>query len=365
MKKALAFLTSPKVVFYSLPPLMLLLILGTIAQRYIGLYEAEKLFFQSWILWIGPVPVPSTYPLLALLALGLLAKLLWKTRWNKAQFGIAVTHLGALALLVGGLITALTAEEGFMVLSEGEAGRLVSDYHQRELLITRDESEVLAAIPAEALEVGTSHTVPDLPISFTVKELYRNSQPVEREEPNDQHRLIAQKMALKELPLEKQDEANQHGIIVQVEGADDAQDGLYLAYEAIPMPILLRMEEGVIRMRLQKAKRALPFTLTLNEFTKFRYPGSDMAMEYESKVTVENEEGIRFDQDIRMNEPLRFEGVTLYQSSFIQTMEGEEMSVLAVVENEGYWFPYLASVLMAIGLIWQSVIRMRQGRGAT
>jgi len=41
-----------------------LVIVGTIAQKYIGLYQSQVRFFSSFILWAGPVPLPGGYPTL-------------------------------------------------------------------------------------------------------------------------------------------------------------------------------------------------------------------------------------------------------------------------------------------------------------
>ena len=43
-------------------------------------------------------------------------------------------------LLVGGFITALFSEEGYVVILEGEKSNIVSDYHDVELAITNKDS---------------------------------------------------------------------------------------------------------------------------------------------------------------------------------------------------------------------------------
>ena len=51
-----------------------------------------------------------------------------------------------------------------------------------------------------------------------------------------------------------------------------------------------------------------------------------------------------------MNEPLRYKGYTLYQSSFIQG-GGKETTVLSVVHNMGRMFPYISSIIICIGIV--------------
>lgn len=332
--KFIQFLTGPKLVFWLLPWLMVLLVIGTISQRYIGLFEAEKLFFASWWVWIGPVPMPGLYPMLGLFALGLTAKLLFKYKWNRTQAGSILTHVGVLLLLVGGLVTGLTEQEGYLTLMEGETGQTVSDYHARELTIFTDD-KLTHRIPFEELDEGE---VDGLPFDFTVLMSCRNCMPV-----------MEDSLSLKAEELEKDDEANLSGVVFTV------GDEEHVLFEAIPKAV----EFENYKLYLQKERRLLPFKVQLNHFKKYVHQGSDIASEYESDVTVKESSGLEWSQTIRMNEPLRTQGYTLYQSSFIE-MNGRQASVIAVVKNSGFLFPYIASIIMALGLILQTISRFKR-----
>ena len=115
------------------------------------------------------------------------------------------------------------------------------------------------------------------------------------------------------------------------------------------------------KITLRKTITPLPFTIKLNDFEKFSYPGTELASEYQSYVTIIEEDGLEWSQQIRMNEPLRTHGYTLYQSSFV-TLADKQFSVLAVVKNSGYLFPYIASILMALGLFFQCLKRFRASK---
>ena len=65
---------------------------------------------------------------------------------------------------------------------------------------------------------------------------------------------------------------------------------------------------------------------------------------------------------ISMNKPLRYRGLTFYQASFAKD---ETVSVLQVVKNPGWLFPYVALVIVIIGLLVQFLYRLnRSKRGA-
>lgn len=352
--RLIALLASPNLVFWLLPWLMVLLVIGTISQRYLGLYEAQRLFFSGWVVWFGPIPLPGLYSVLALMVLGLSAKLLIGYQWNRKQLGSILTHAAVLVLLLGGLWTALAAEEGYITLFEGKQGRMVSDYHQRELAVFVGDERV-AQIPFEQLQGTVSHNT--LPFDLKVITHCKNCAPVMREEADDTQQGMAGKVRLKPSELEKQDEANQYGVEFTLEGDEGA--ALYFLYEALPRPVNITQGEKTYRLLLHKQQRVLPFSITLNRFTKMSYGGSAIAEDYESIVTITEASGATWQAPIRMNEPLRVDGYTLYQSSFI-TVDGALASVLAVVKNKGFWFPYFASLLMAIGLLLQSLQRFKR-----
>jgi cytochrome c biogenesis protein ResB len=168
---------------------------------------------------------------------------------------------------------------------------------------------------------------------------------------------VAQKLALSPAPLRKEDEENQFGVVFQVQGADAAQDGIYLVYEMVPHHPAIQAGEDTYRIIARKVERRLPFTVRLDSFRKFSYPGSDIAQEYESVVTV-SDGALQWQAAIRMNEPLRYRGYTLYQSSFLE-QGGEQVSVLTVVKNAGRVFPYIASSVMCAGLLVHLLLRWR------
>jgi cytochrome c biogenesis protein ResB len=153
-----------------------------------------------------------------------------------------------------------------------------------------------------------------------------------------------------------ENERNIAGIVYRVTGADDeTQNGLYIAFEG-------RQTEDTImglNVRLDREKRELPFTVRLNSFQRDVYPGSNMPRNYESRVTIEDGD-VTWPAIISMNEPLRYGGYTLYQASTYLDKDGQPVSVLSVVTNKGWIFPYISGILLAIGLIWHMVLRAKR-----
>ena len=124
-------LADPTLLFYSLPWLICLLVAGTIAQKYVGLYQAQHMFFSSWILWYGFIPLPGGRITLAFIFITLAAKFLFKSKWSWTQSGIILTHFGVLLLFIGGFITAYNAKESFILIPEGQHSNILHDYYQQ------------------------------------------------------------------------------------------------------------------------------------------------------------------------------------------------------------------------------------------
>lgn len=363
IKKLGQTLARADMVFYLMPPLMILLVAGTWAQREIGLYAAHQTYFSSFIIWLGFVPVPGGYTLLLILSANLLLKFLFFSDWSLKKSGIILSHLGGLVLLIGGLMTALTAQEGFMVIPEGQKTPYVYDYHKRELLIFKDDA-LEYAISSDDLKNGKV----SLPLGMSVENFCENCQILKREEHSQdfaKDKIIhdmAQFMALEPKPLEKEAEANLSGFSFTIKGLSEDIDGLYIAFEAMPKPIVFDYQDHNFKIVYGKQQRQLPFEIALKDFEKKNYPGMQMVRGFSSDVVV-LDDGARWNARIEMNAPLRYKGYTFYQSSFDQSVDGET-TVLSVVENQGRLFPYIGTFILALGLLLHLALIVKKRAGA-
>lgn len=351
-------LGSPAILFYALPWLMLLLVMGTISQKDLGLFEAQKIYFSAWILWLGPIPLPGTYMTLGAITICLLAKFLLYSPWRAHQAGIILTHLGILILLLGGIITAGTQKEGFMLLGEGQSGNAVSDYHARILTIEKD-GKLFATIPFEKIKQGEALPGVSLPFTLHMDTACRNCRPAPVKDVANRHGL-AQQITLQSAPPEKENESNLSGLVFTVSGLKDDQDGVYLAMEEIPHKPEINVDGSTYRFSMGRAQTVLPFSIKLKDFQRDLHPGTDMARGFSSDVVVEDQ-GIEWPYHIRMNEPLRYKGYTFYQASFSLRPDGE-YSVLSAVRNKGRIFPYIASAIIFAGLLLHVVIRLKTAK---
>lgn len=358
-----ALLASADVIFYTLPWLMVLVVLGTITQKELGLYEATEKYFNSIILWLGPIPTPGGLATIGFIAISLLIKFIFFSKWNRDQAGIIITHLGILLLLLGGLLTASLSREGFMIIPEGRNIDSVSDYHQRVMSITPENGETIF-FQFDALEKDQDIEIENLGINIKILERCNNCS---AQAPSGKYKNLkglAQNMELFPIPSEKEKEINFSGAILEVKSAHTPkEDGTYIVMEDIPKNPVFTTDLGETEISLGRAKTRLPFSITLQDFRKIDYPGTVKAREFESDLIIQDG-NISWPITIRMNEPLRYKGYTFYQSSFEQRPD-IEVTVLSVVKNAGRAFPYISTLVIFLGLLIHFIIRMHNQKEKT
>ena len=105
-----------------------------------------------------------------------------------------------------------------------------------------------------------------------------------------------------------------------------------------------------VSLRFERSYK--PYSLYLYSFKATRYPGSEKPKDFSSFVRLEDpERNMVRDVRIWMNNPLRYRGETFYQSSFDAVTE--KGTVLQVVQNRGWMAPYVACMIVAVGLLGQ------------
>jgi cytochrome c biogenesis protein ResB len=74
-----------------------------------------------------------------------------------------------------------------------------------------------------------------------------------------------------------------------------------------------------------------------------------MAKSYNSILSIQSE-NLKWKTSIKMNNPLRIKGYTIYQTSFIEN-DNLKATVLTIVKNYATYVFYISSFLVILGLI--------------
>jgi len=365
VNKVVKFLGNPNIFVFGIAWMIVLVIVGTIAQRDMGLYQAQQLFFSNWIGWFGFIPFPSGRLLMFIISFNLLFYFFRPNIFKLSKLGVTITHMGAFLLLFGGGITAYYSQEGRMAIREGQTSNYVEDYYKKELVFINeshpehDEYTVFSQSVLYANNILSHDST--IPFEFKILNFFKNCEPVRKDYIGNQNSHgLAKNFYLEELKPDKEYERNISGAIIEILGLDAENNGIYIVYQNQPIRQPVLYNGNKFYLELRHLRTYLPFDIELVEFQKILHPSTDIPKSFSSDINlIENK--IPRHVLIKMNEPLRHKGYTFYQSSFLEG-EFSDISVLAVVKNYGRLFPYISSIIMCIGILLHLILKIPMKR---
>jgi len=367
INKSIKFLGNPNIFVFAIAWMIVLVVIGTLAQRDIGLYQAQQLFFSNWIFWIKFIPIPSGRLLMLLIFINLLFYFACPNIFKSSKIGITITHFGALLLLFGGGVTAYYSQEGQMAIEEGSYNNYFEDYYNKELVIintTNLDYDEFTTFNENILFHGEYLSYNTIPFNLNILQFFKNCEPIRRNYIGDEKfHGLAKNFYLEELNIEKEYERNIAGIVFEIEGSDNENNGIYIVYQGQPVQQSIQYNKDEFYIGIRNTRTYLPFKIELIEFQKILYPNTEIPKSFSSDINlVENDIPRRV--LIKMNEPLRHKGYTFYQSSFLEN-KFSDISVLAVVKNYGRLFPYISSIIMCIGILIHLILKIPKNKDLT
>jgi hypothetical protein len=162
---------------------------------------------------------------------------------------------------------------------------------------------------------------------------------------------IGPQVAVAPLPLTyKPDELNVPAAFIELVGPEGTL-GTWLLSPQLGAPQTFEYGGHSWRLAMRPQRSYKPFTLTLLKVTHDVYPGTDIPKNFSSRLRLTSLDGHE-DREvlIYMNNPLRYAGLTFYQ---YQMDSERNSSVLQVVRNPSWLVPYIACILMGLGLVIQ------------
>jgi hypothetical protein len=348
--KFLKFFARTEIFFYSLLWLMFLLVVGTLAQRDVGLYLASETYFSSYIYWLfGFIPTPGGFSILAVIFVNLFAKLAIED-WERAKIGTIVIHIGALLLLFGGGVTAFNNSEGNMVIDVGGSSNFVADYNLIELaLVDSADDQDVAVFAQSEIKKGARFKIEDFGLDILINDYCRNCD----FKKSKNSKVVIERIAE---ALNPEDNIAAANLSVNGFGVNERFD----LVEFIPITRYIDFNGRKYYLEFRAKRTYLPFSVSLEKLTKELHPGTDMARSYVSEVVLKNGDS-KWNAVIRMNHPMRYRDYSFFQSSLIEDNK-RRATVLAVVKNSGRIFPYLASIIMCIGMLIHIMQFVGRGR---
>tara|TARA_R110001592_G_scaffold93715_1_gene271902 strand:+ start:294 stop:1439 length:1146 start_codon:yes stop_codon:yes gene_type:complete len=360
LKKLFNFFASYGFAVVILILLTILTLFGTLEQASSSLFDVQNKYFNSFFLTHDlfgiPIPLPGVYLLSSLLFVNLVCGALIRVRKEWKKPGMLIAHCGILYMLVAGFVTYHFSTSGQMTLYPEERSDRYQSYYEWEIEIARLEDGLYGTrwiIPGEAfgdmkVEDTREFFQPDLPFTLMLENFLPNATP--QPTPGDDG---AEGFTLVAKPPEMEAAQNAAGVYALVLAKDkkEVQTGFLWGFSISPWVITVDGVDYAIELRHRNWE--LPFTITLDEFIRDLHARTSMASNFESVVT--KTEGGEPDRkiNIRMNEPLRHKGYTLFQSGWGPQNAGPDtklFSTFSVVNNPADQWPLYSCIVIAVGL---------------
>jgi len=279
--------------------------------------------------------------------------------------GIVLLHSGIGLLMAYELEVAMTAVETQMHLLEGETTNFTGDIRTFEVAVidkSKPGEETITAIPRSMIKSGGTIDLPDLPFKIGVQQYFKNSYltavPAKATNPATTG-LGKTWFAHDKRPGSGTDMDSKidmpSAYITLTDRASNQPIGTYL----VGMELYMRNEiDGFtvdgkpFELSLRPKRFYKPFKFRLKDVRKEDYIGTTTPRHYASTVFIDDatRNVTQQEKTIWMNNPLRFAEETFYQSNY-QRDELGERTTFSVVANTGWMMPYVACMLVTIGML--------------
>ena len=251
--KLIKILKTPKIFVFTIMWMMILIVLGTLAQKNMGLFAVQEKYFSSWILWIWFFPMPGARPTMILMLINLSFFFFNKGLWKMNKMGIIILHLGGILLLVGGGLTAMFSSEGNMVIEEGSISNYVEDYNFMELAIINisdNDSDYYTIFDHPRLKQDKILKHENFGCEIEVINYIKNCEPIRRNNPvGVQFRGMMKNFMLNELSPLKEENMNRPGLIFNLTNTGTNADGIYGLFLGQSIPQNLKINDQNYRTK--------------------------------------------------------------------------------------------------------------------
>lgn len=127
-------------------------------------------------------------------------------------------------------------------------------------------------------------------------------------------------------------------------------------------PLLMQAKDRKLQIMLKNDSITLPYKLALDRFHMKKNPGTNTPASYESFVSLFDPRNTTASSEhhIYMNNPLKYDDLTFYQSSYYQVAPNEFASVLSVNYDPGRPIKYFGSLILVLGSLWHFIINRKK-----
>ena len=294
----------------------------------------------------------------------------------KRRAGVVLLHLGVLLMMYNELLVGVSAIEGQMSIREGDTVNYEHDIRAIELAVVdtspKDHNRVTVVplteegVPTQFLDPDENANAiqhPNLPFSIEIEKYFKNSMPPRnRRNPATRFdgagRFVEITRARAGTGTDTGGEVDVSTVEAVLRNDKNKKIGRYVLSQHLK-PQSIQIDGKTFEVALRFKRTYVPYSLHLTDVRFDKYIGTQTASNYSSDVRLVAFDGsVDRKVHIWMNNPLRFDGKTFYQSSVNQGEDGVEQTGLQVVTNTGWMIPYVACMVVGIGMFYQFTLAL-------
>jgi len=281
----------------------------------------------------------------------------------RKRAGIVLLHAGVGLVMANELVVYGLHVEGQMQLREGETISYVQDIRTVELAIV-DPSDAktddVVVVPKHLLDKGEAIRDQLLPFDIEVVDYLQNAE-LKRASADAKNPatagaglqwIVEPKRASAGADSGSKVDSSAAYVKLLKKGTSDVIGTYLVDVELLPQAV--KLDDKIYELALRFKRAYKPYSIRLEDVRADNYIGTQTAKNYSSDVRViDPTRNVDRDVKIWMNNPLRFAGETFYQSGYHMDEKGREFTTLAVVTNSGWMIPYVACMLVGVGMLAQ------------
>lgn len=358
MKKILKKFASLRITVLVLIAGIMLVLAGTLAQTHMPIREAQKIYFQSFIVWLplkggALIPVlPGGYTLGIVMLVNLLCAYMTTFKWSFKRIGVLIMHSGIVMLLVSQLCTDLFSVESQMVLNQGQASNYTESIYDYELVLidtSRADVDRVYSIPKNMITTGNMIADNRLPVAVSIKQFIQNAN-LKMGSNDTATQGFGKQVQVMPAPSVKGDNNRNVSCAYIDLIANGKSLGTWLVSTAFGKPEPITIDGTNYEMQLRHRRYMLPMTIKLLAFEHKKFTGTNIPAAFSSRIQlVDPTQNENRTISISMNHPLRYDGKTFYQAGFANN---DQTTILQVVRNPAAVLPYIACILVTLGMAY-------------
>jgi hypothetical protein len=339
-------------------------------MQYIGLSKALDKYYSHKTIFVIPeinggkstlIPLPGAYWVCCVLFVNMVCGGILRLRKSWRNIGAVISHMAIASLLVVGFVDHHNSIHGKMEAFQGAKYDYATKFDYSSIEVSEFTAEgdkkkpyvIKHRMIADLDDKMRRFTFEELPFDLEVRHFEENAvvlNTAERVRGKESGEII-DGFFLHPAKLDPKMDYFNYGCYVLVKPKNGEPDRKLMLSRSIGFPQTFSVDGKLYGIEMPNEIWKMPFSVDLINSVGEYYPGTRKASKFQSTIawTGEDDEQERI-QTIKMNEPMRYKGFTLYQASWNEPVNGLEYSGFEIVTNPADQWPKVCLWISAFGL---------------